>query len=252
MPRKYAGPLLPGQRSAYVKGLRRNIKRKQPPKTKQGLTRMIKNVALKQCETKKSLFQQENIQFNHNTTLYIAKLFATTQGLENPDGYNNSFQSQRVGDEIIARGAKFKFYLLNKQDRPNVHYHLYFFLYNTQLAPVTGLNDSQFWRGTDGAGGNMNRLVDTPNPERIKMIKTLKVGGNYTNAGAFNGKEKGHYREVWIPFNNRKIQYRKDGTNVPMGWDFGCAIVAYDQYSSGPLDNIASHAMSYCLYFKDP
>lgn len=229
-------------------------RKRRPRKTKAPIKKLaaqMKTIALRQTETKKSLFQQENIQFNHNTTLYIDKLFATTQGLANPDGYNNQFQNQRVGDEIIARGAKFKFYLLNKQDRPNVHYHLYFFLYNTQLSG-TSLNDSQFWRGTDGIGGNMNRLVDTPNPERIKILKTMKVGGNYTNAGAFNGKEKGHYREIWVPFRNRKIRYRKDGSDVPMGWDFGCAIVAYDQFSSGPLDTIASHAMSYCLYFKDP
>ena len=78
-----------------------------------------------------------------------------------------------------------KMFLENLADRPNVMYRIIVFRYNVyaDIAP-TNLSDQFFWSGTDGAAGNMNRMLDRPNGDRIKVIKDQYIlptnQANYT------------------------------------------------------------------------
>lgn len=225
---------------------RRVVKRKTKPI--QRLANQMKTIALKQCETKVSSDTAENIQLNHNTTHYQGQFFGTTQGVQDPQGLLGA-ERNRVGDEIIARGIKLKWWLSNKGDRPNVMYNIYVFYYNT----LDTLTNSMFWRGTDGQGGTMNRMLDNPNPERIKVLKKFVINSKSQFVGtAPNLYEHSQYRECYISFNNKKITYRRDQTTVPKGWDLGFAVVPYDAYGTLSTDNIASFAYSSTFYFKDP
>lgn len=226
----------------------RRTNRKKTVVTKKNLHKEMKKVALRQCETKLSNQTNENQQLYHNRTNYISGLFATNQGTQDPEGLEFNTRN-RVGDEIIARGMKFKWWLSTKTDHPNVMYNIYVFYYNTLETPT----DSNFWRGTNGVGGVMNRMIDAPNPERIKILKKFTVQPKAAfYEPAPNGKEFSQYRECWLSFNNKKITYRRDNVTQPKGWDLGFAIVPYDSYGSLATDNIASFAFSTTLYFKDP
>lgn len=229
---------------------RRRIRRTRRvvPKTKSGLKSLIKNVALKTCETKKSSHHSENVQLYHNGTEYRLGLWATAQGTSDPSGMGEN-ERNRIGDEILARGCKFRWWISNKIDRPNVMYKVFVFLYNTNY---TSMSDTIFWRGTDGDGATMNRMIDTPNPDRIKLLKsfTVRSGANYSVPE--NGHEHSYLKECWVPFNNKKVKYRVDGNNRPMTWDLGFAVVPYDSYGTLVTDNIASMAYSTTFYFKDP
>lgn len=230
---------------------KRAVKRKTKPIAR--LANQMKTIALKQCETKVASDTAENLQLTHNGTYFKDNFFFTSQGTGDPQGLNDSPRS-RIGDEIIARGIKFKWWLSNKGDRPNVMYNIYVFYYNTLETPTA----STFWRGTDGVGGTMNRMLDNPNPERIKVLKKFVVNsksqylGVQTTANASFDKEHSQYRECYISFNNKKIVYRRDSSGTPKHWDLGFAVVPYDAYGTLFTDNIASFAWSSTFYFKDP
>lgn len=218
------------------------------------LERKITAITLKNCETKQVSDWFENIQLQHNRTNYtLNKLLKLQQGVLSPDAFNmpNQGQYARIGDSVIARGIKVKLWLSNKADRPNVMYNIYAYTAN----PVYPVNDLHFWRGSDGAGGNMNRMVDAPNTALVKIKKKLKVfsGASYYNGATTspNGREHSYFREFYIPLNNRKIIYN-DGGNAPQKHDVNIAIVAYDAYGTLPADTIGSFTGSYTYYFKDP
>ena len=212
------------------------------------LAGMMKQVALKQCETKKSNETNENQQLYHNVTRYHGNLFWTTTGSSNPDGFDEDSRN-RVGDSILARGAKFKFWLSNKIDRPNVMYKVFIYLYNTELVAV---GDSDFWRGTDGDGATMNRMIDAPNPNRIKILKSFTVRSKSNFSIPENGHEHSHLLETYVSFGDRKVKYRVDNEATPQTWDLGFAVVCYDAWGTLVSDNIASYAYSHTFYYKDP
>jgi len=224
---------------------RKSVKNMSVP----ALTSMMKTVALKQCETKKSNFTIEDRQLYHNSTYYHGGFFATEDGPLNPDGFAENDRN-RIGDSIVARGVKWRFWLSNKDDRPNVMYKVFIYLYNTEQTAT--LSDQIFWRGRDGDGSSMNRMIDAPATNRVKILKsfTLTSKGNY--AVEPNNREHSQLREVYVNLNNKVIRYRKDTDKVPYKQDLGIAVVPYDAYGTLTSDNIASLAYSMTLYFKDP
>ena len=234
----------------------RRYRKKRAPAKKKGLKNLenkIKTIALRQCETKLKSSTEENNQLNHNRTFFLSNFLYTNQAVNAPEGFDNATGS-RLGDEIVGRGIKFKFWLSNKSDRPNVMYNIYVFRYNT----LENTTESVFWRGTNGQGGTMNRMLDQPNGSRIKVLKKIPVysqsqyvGVETTDNASFD-KEHSYFRECWIPLNNKKIHYRRDESGVPKTWDIGVAIVAYDAFGTLSTDTIASFGYSHTLYFKDP
>jgi len=215
------------------------------------LGKMMKTIALRQAETKVSSDTAENLQLTHNGTYFKGGFFGTTQGTQNPEGLGQA-QRNRIGDEIVARGLKLKWWVSNKPDRPNVMYNIYVFYYNT----LDTLTNSVFWRGTDGQGAIMNRMLDNPNPERIKVLKKISVKSKeqyvQDNLIPPDGLEHSYFRECWISFNNKKVTYRRDASTVPRGWDVGFAVVPYDAWGTLTTDRIASFAWSSTFYYKDP
>lgn len=233
---------------AWRKPVRRKPRKTNAKPRVKNLAKMMKSVALKQCETKVASDTAENLQLTHNGTYYRSNFFFTAQGTADQQGLDSNPRC-RLGDEIIARGIKFKWWLSNKGDRPNVMYNIYVFYYNTLESPT----NSTFWRGTDGVGGTMNRMLDNPNPDRIKVLKKFVVNSKSQYEGvAPNLFEHSQYRECYISFNNKKITYRRDSSGTPKGWDLGFAVVPYDAFGTLTTDNIASFAWSSTFYFKDP
>lgn len=224
------------------------VMRRRKPATRAGLKSLIKSVALNNTETKQSSHYSENVQLNHNRTYYGIGLLSTTQGTENPSGASQN-DLNRLGDEIIARGLKLKFWVSFKVDRPNQIVKLSAFQYNTDTTTMT---DAIYWKGADGQGSMMNRLIDTVDPYRVKLLKSrvLKPRANFSIPD--NGHEASFLCEMWVPLHDRKVKYRVDNSTRSLLKDLGFSIVTYDAYGTLISDNIASFAYHSCLYFKDP
>lgn len=238
-PRKYSGPLQPGKKSAAV------------PKTKPKLTQMIKTVALKQCETKRSSKYQENVELYHNQSYYQTNLLNTTQGKENPSGANEL--GKRVGQEVLAKGLSLKLWISNKGDRPNVMYKIIVFKYPTRGTLIVG--DAMIWQGTDGAGGMMNRMIDSVATNRVHVLcerMILPEKESDFSAGGELDREKSHYRDIYIPLRNRKTKYIEPDSFFPQDHDIGFLIVGYDAYGTASTDQVGSYAFVSRFYYKDP
>lgn len=222
------------------------------------LTNLIKSVTLKQCETKTSNMVISGQTLFHNATFYKDNLMRTTLGTGDNTGFTNStMNGSRIGDEIIAKGILFKFYHECAATRPNVVTKIYIFSYR---AGVT-VNDALFWCGSDGVGGNMLRLIDVPNSERITVLKTFTIQHqpNYANVmtSSSNGNNSnlnricGTFRQCYVPLKNAKVLYSEQG-NVPKWKDIGVAVINCDANGTLQTDLIGYINFTARLYYKDP
>ncbi len=114
-------------------GFRKRIKVPGLSKTQAKSVRKIaKKAVMGSAETKTVGKQTENVQLFHNKALYVQNLLATTQGIQDPNDLTSN--AARIGDSIRLTNANIKFWLSNKDDRPNVMYRLILFWYATPLA----------------------------------------------------------------------------------------------------------------------
>jgi len=217
---------------------------------------------LKMVETKLSTqYTDAAINLYHNGTYYAGQLQATTQGTTNPSGIAHA-GTNRVGDEVIARGVSLKFFLENMSDRPNVMYNIYIFKYNVLLidpAAMQLMTDNEFWASLQGEGATVtNRMLDKPQKRNIQLLKkiVIKGGPNYSiqtagpvPVGPF---AKTNYRQVWIPLKDKKIRYRLPDSPLPERDGLGFAIVAYDAISTLQTDQLAKFQWQSTFYYKDP
>lgn len=243
--RRYSGPLVPGTKS--VRQVNRRPPRRKPVTTAKKLVPLMKSIALKQCETKRVTYLQENLPLLHNHTRYMPHFLATAQGLENPgaaDPLPNG--AIRVGNEIIARGISLKLWFENAANTPNIMYRIVLFKYPTIVGSV--LSDNRFWQGADGNGSIMNRMIDTVATNRVKIIYSTLIKPSYPPLDI----NKCTLFEKYINLNNLKVKYNEDGGIRPMFTDIGLAIVPYNRFAKAQDAQIATFGHSIRVYFKDP
>lgn len=236
------------RRRSMSKPMRRNRRFRR---SRRPLARLVKNVMLKSCETKRSSqYTADGQQLFHNKTYYAGQLLATKQGVTDPHGADDAGLN-RIGDEVIAKGISLRFFLENVSDHPNVIYKIYIFRYNT--LQVSALNDTYFWAGLDGSGSNMNRTLDKPMTDRIKILKTMTINPYLGSMGGtdFNSAKTRMF-QTWIPLKNRKVTYNGDGSPFPRFTDIGFAVLAYDAINTTEITVLSNLQWQSTFYYKDP
>ena len=192
----------------------------------------------------------------HNVTHYNTNLLKTEQGTTANPGTN--VVSNRIGNEIYAKGLKIRLQLINLYTRSNVTYKVFVFRYQTGKT----MNDAAFWCGPDGTGANMNRMLDFVDTREVTILKsyniktndkTANMNQNYWtgNENRMNDKMHNTYRDIWIPL-NRKIKYDDNNSTTPKFTDIGIAVVSYD-VNNTPQTQINGYLdFTSRLYFRDP
>lgn len=185
----------------------------------------------------------ENVQLFHNKVLYQGGLLGTQQGNLDPD--NQQSNQARRGDDIYLRNVNVRFWLSNKNDRPNVMYKLFLFWYDSG----TQLTDAVcFFTQT-------NKMLDRINNEQIGIIdsKTIFSGPSYSTGVASDaGSAKEHSQLCTLNGNwkGKKIVY-DEGAPQPTHKNIGFCVAAYDSFGTLQTDNIASLSYNYVMRFKD-
>lgn len=237
------------------KNVKRNFKKvsrkvykkpvRKPKSSLSGIVKLVKKITLKQCETKSTTYNAENINLYHNTPYILStNMLATTQGITDSDRGSGNPISNRLGDEIVARGISVKIWVANKADRPNVMYRVFVFRYRSNDT----VNDTLLFTGDIG-----NRMLTTIDTEKIKILKHYQFNLN-SGQNAITGttdKEAHKMIKFYVPLKNYKIKY-SDAAQIPKFSDIGMCIVVYDSYGTLTTDNIASCAVVRKFYFKDP
>ncbi len=247
MPRKYSGPLQPGKRSAYVKHTRRN--------NVKSLTAKIKSVSLSQIETK-SAGQQDGaipgdaaVDLFHNVTHYVPNLLATEQALTANPGLN--ILTNRVGNEVLARGLKLRLQFISDPAHPNVNIKGYVFRYEANEPPT----DANFWCGPLGAGGTMIRMLDSPDTRNVTILKSFQVQNRNVSFNVDAGTTRyvhNVYKDIWIPLKNKKIVYDSNNSAIPKYTTIGMCFVTFDANNTLQTDIISYLSWTSKFYFKDP
>ncbi len=214
----------------------------------------MKNVQLKQCETRRSTKFVEGNNMTHNVSYYQQNFLKTSQGDSQAPGMSTNTDN-REGASIRARGIKFKFHYLTSEDRPNSLLQIYLFQYKANPT----ISDANFWRGTDGAGGNMPRTVDMPNTNHVRILGKIVVQNqnNYATSATTNGttdhnRVNGRIVEKYIPLRDKLVTYERPDGTIPTWKDIGFAAVSYDANNTTQTDIIGFLSYSATLYFKDP
>lgn len=233
------------KKRTYKKKLIRTPYRKSTTKK---LVRLIKKVSLKQSETKNSHMIQENNQLNHNGIYVMNSLLALNQGVSDTQA-GSQWNACRIGDQVLARGLSIKLWIANKLDRPNVMYRIVVYKYQSRITPGSDTFLNQ---------GATNIMLRDFNLEKYSIVKTktfnVQLGFSAFPSGSVgdqDGREAHKLVSFWIPLKNKKIEY-EEGATIPKWSDYGIAIMAYDSYGTLTTDNIASFAINYKFYFKDP
>ncbi len=180
----------------------------------------------------------ENLQLYHNKTYYVSSLLAMEQGTS--DDNTATSKTVRKGDRINLRNVNIRFWMSNKDDRPNVMYKGILFWYEAG----TTLSDALVYFT------QQNKMLDRYNTEQIRIADTFIVKSTNNYAVDANNHEKSYLATLNKSYKRKFIHYNENGT-VPKGWDLGFALVCYDAYGTLQTDNISSFAFNYKLTFED-
>lgn len=207
------------------------------------MMRVARRAVLKNTETKFVTYAAQNGQLNHDTPTHIINnLLATTQG---------QTQFTRVGDEVYPIGVKFKLWLSNKLDRPNVMYRVIFYRPTTDTVGSNAI-PANFWVST----ANNNKLMEYINTDKYTVVKDITINpkaGDYSLESGATNRERSFMKQFWFP-SKGPLKYQTDNGNVPKFQKHCLSLIvcAYDAYGTLTTDTIASCSWSYKFYFKDP
>lgn len=200
--------------------------------------KIAKKTVMGIAETKVVGKEEENVQLFHNKALYLSNLLACKQGVQDPN--NLSGASARIGDQINLTNCNIKFWLSNKDDRPNVMYRLIMFWYDSSLT----LSDALCYFT------QTNKMLDRPNNENISIIDQKYIFSQNNYAVDANNHERSQLATLNGRWKGRKITY-DEGGDIPKKRTIGICVVCYDAFGTLQTDNIASVAYNFNTSFKD-
>lgn len=206
--------------------------------------KIAKATAMTLPEKKVFGYNKENGQLFHNKPLYIASLLECKQGVEDPNDQADVLV--RIGDEMYLRNVNVRFWLSNKNDRPNVMYKLVLFWYDSEAT----LSDTLVYFT------QTNKMLDRYNNEQISIIdqQTIFSGPSYTTGVASDpgsAKEHSYLCTLKGRWKGKKIKYDEGGT-VPKTRNIGIVVACYDAFGTLQTDNIASVAYNAVVTIQDP
>jgi len=238
-------------------------------------TKLIKSVQNRQLETKTTITNySDGRQVAHMALFDLdSEPFITGQGVQDPTGTanNTTALNNRIGDEILAKGVRYKIFLENNERFGQVH-HRFIFVKMERGAAITDI-----W-----CGRSDNKLIDDINHERVTVMmdKTFKIsapnaGANMAVAGSINYAllGSGTYGTggpndsvallpgskivtLYIPYHKsntyKKLIY-KSATNTPKFYDYHLLYMPYVLQNTSILLDVAKiNDMQKVFYFKDP
>jgi hypothetical protein len=258
MPRKYSGPLRPGEKSAktpktYVKKLVQSA-----PKSMANMTKLIKSIQLKEQETNYKTIKQTTGALNHDS-ITAFPLWSSSISVFPAQGTSDG---GRIGDRIFPKGIRVRMCLDVPYDRKNVKVKAYFLPYNSdQGTPTTysqlfhnvagnsRLDPIQFkrWKGIKYLG------TFKPKDMNASLFTTYAGNDSDPSASALATNTASIYINRFIKI-NRKVWFNSDSSLQPSNLKENGVILLlpYATINTSTLDNvILSTESAFTVYFKD-
>ena len=230
------------KRSKSSSGSRKRYKRSK----KTSFRKKVLNILNQNSETKWTSKATENVEMKHNGGIsraygILPNLLQTNQGVS---------QSQRIGDEVNAKGIKIKIYLQNTPERRNVNYRIMVLQVPRANAGTNSL--------TDIFNGSMidNCLLATVNTDYYKVIRQKIVrmvqDTDYTPGDVLRNNSK--LIQMYIPMKGKKVKYGPTNDSAYPKLDKYCyslCVTAYDNNGALLTDTLGNVSAEIRFYFKD-
>lgn len=219
---------------------RKGIKRSAAPNRRR-LTNLIKSVVMRKAEPKVKRANFGKMELYHNTFQVGGGVMllndATLMPTQGPG------DNQRIGDQINVTGIKIKSLFGQKGDRPNVSFR-YFVLQAPKGVSPTYAN---FFINITG-----NILLDDPNTDIVKVLKTGIMRPNEAGLSATGNDEYTFAKRWWLPYKKLIKFGPADAATTHNDNDMYLIVMPYDAFGSLGTDNIAYMQASVEIYYKDP
>lgn len=234
---------MPFTRRPYVKKTRKVYKKrsykKTAPKSRTNLVRLIKNIHLKQSESKSKMYSIAKTELYHNTYTNLGELNTVFQMPEQGVGDN-----MRVGDRIHSSGYKVKLLCGQKYDRPNITWKFWV------LQQPTGAGFSNNFKNQTG-----NVLLDGINTEQAKILKAFTWKPCQSSmmkavSGVENSLEFTFTKSFWVP-HRHEYKFTTDAQKYHDESPIILACACYDAYGTLTTDNISYIQVYTELFYRD-
>lgn len=194
----------------------------------------------------------ENLDLYHDRGSSTAGFGTTNEGaiVFNPWQYitKGTSVSQRIGDEVYARGMSVRLFYLAAADRPSQFVRIVIAVIPKTVG--TTIMDGSNFDLLDAAGSN-DTVTGMIKKEGVKVlydkVTTLQVSG--PRAVATLGESR-MFKKFFIKSKRGGVlKWQQDGNlaNKPVGvW-----VIPYDSYSTLRTDILGKVSFTYKLYFKD-
>lgn len=257
MPRKYSGPLRPGEKSAKVPKTYTKKYVRAAPKSMANMTKLIKEIQLKQQETNYKTIAPTIGALNHDS-INEFKLWSSSTSVFPAQGTGDG---ARIGDRIFPRGIRVRMCLDVPWDRKNVKVKAYYLPYNSDQGTPTTYNN--LFHNVVG-----NSRLD---PIQFKRWKGIKYLGTFKpkdpiptymtyegvegapSASHLSGQTMSIYINRFIKL-NRKVWFNSDTSLQPSNLkENGCILLLpYATVNTATTDNvIISGEGAFTIYYKD-
>jgi len=206
--------------------------------SRQHLVKLIKQVAIKQGESKRKSVNFVKAEMNHNAFNIAHQInlstYMPTQG---------TADTERVGDEIKISGFRLKMLCGQKGDRPNVNWKWWVLV----VPKGSAATYTNWFRVTTG-----NVMLDDPNTDFVKVLKSGYWRPNQAGLAATGDDEFTFCQQMWIPY-KKLLKFGPAAGAITHNDDdlYFCAVV-YDAYGTLVTDNISYIQMQSEVFYRDP
>jgi len=214
---------------------------KKPRNIRNIAARAVRDVFMKNVETKKSVRTRDDGAEMFHNTIYVREsaLLGTTQGIAEP---NNANASNRIGDKVLISGLSIKvMFELNER----------YSMATFRIFVVKSAKGDVPTNGTLFNGVSGNKMIDSLNRERYTILAsktfTIKQSSTAMQASGIqevgSGFTKGTSQisnatkivSLYVPgkklVRGGSLQY-ENGTNQPKFYDYHLVYYAYSNYQS--------------------
>jgi len=212
----------------------------------------VRKAILKAAETKYLMSSAESTSLYHDRGTSSAGATTTNEGalIFNPwySITRGTSISNRIGDEVIARGMALRLMYLTTSDRPAQFVRIIIAV--IPKTSGTTVHDGSNYDLMDSAGSN-DTVTGMVKREGVKVLydKTTTLTVQGVKAVPVTGDNR-LFKKLYIKSKKgSNLKWQQDGTlaNKPVGvW-----VIPYDQYGSIRTDICGYISYTYKLYFKD-
>jgi len=260
MPRKYSGPLRPGEKSAKVPKTYTKKLVRSAPKTMANMTKLIKNIQLKEQETNYKTLAVAIPALAHDS-INEYKMWSSTTSVFPAQGTSDG---GRIGDRIFPKGIRVRMCLDVPYDRGNVKVKAYYLPYNSDqgdptvkaqlfhdVVGNTRLDPIQFkrWKGI--------KYLGTFTPRDLEAKTWVTQGGHQVPddppANRVSSNTATIYINRFIKI-NKKVWFNADGSIQPSNLKENGSILLLPYASKNTTtgdDVILASEGAFTLYYKD-